>query len=576
MQDVVRDSRVGGELEALYREHGRRLWRAVRAYSGDPEVASDAVAEAFTQALGRGDEVRSALAWIWKTAFRVAAGELKARRRHAELPVDPVEAPVFEAQELLSSLQALSLMHGARSFCTTTAATHPERSPASWARPQPPFASTCTEDASGFGRSWRRRMADIRQRFGALDRLPAPEFEELMGRGPRHPRRGDRGTRALTVGIALVLSAAGVWLAVRAFSGVSSDRPGSEGSGEVLLSSALDGEGDMDLYVMNEDGSGLRQLTDLRWHEVGEWSPGGTKVAFTRWGARNGNVYVINADGSGLRQLTDLESMNLSGGGTSWSPDGSRILLEGAPYEEPTPKCSPPCRPLGLDGIYVIDADGTGLHGLTTGSFPSWSPDGSRIDFLRGIGEGSLYTIEADGSNERRITPPDVVVSDLSGRSWSPDGTRIAFGTFQFPLLASPAEESCELRSFLDCRYVEVVDIETGEVTRLTEGSDPLWSPDGQRIAFARQDGLYVMDADGSNIVQLHEERGSIRKPLNLGMSWSPDSKRIAFSASRGGTDGPLHIINVDGTGLRTFVPGSMEATPECCVVWRPVSDQTA
>jgi RNA polymerase sigma-70 factor (ECF subfamily) len=69
------------EIERLYRERGDRIWRGVLAFAGDPEVASDAVAEAFAQVLRRGDEVRDAERWVWRAAFRIAAGELKERRR---------------------------------------------------------------------------------------------------------------------------------------------------------------------------------------------------------------------------------------------------------------------------------------------------------------------------------------------------------------------------------------------------------------------------------------------------------------------------------------------------------------
>lgn len=100
---------VTDTLETLYLEHGQRLWRALLGYSGDPDVASDAVAEAFTQALRRGDEIRMALPWIWRTAFRVAAGELKSRARHAQLPAEGIEEAPSEAEELLSCLGALSV-----------------------------------------------------------------------------------------------------------------------------------------------------------------------------------------------------------------------------------------------------------------------------------------------------------------------------------------------------------------------------------------------------------------------------------------------------------------------------------
>lgn len=70
-------------VELVWREHGARLWRSLVAYTGDPEVASDAMAEAFAQALGRGDAVRDHAAWIWRASFKIAAGELARRPRSA-------------------------------------------------------------------------------------------------------------------------------------------------------------------------------------------------------------------------------------------------------------------------------------------------------------------------------------------------------------------------------------------------------------------------------------------------------------------------------------------------------------
>jgi RNA polymerase sigma factor (sigma-70 family) len=98
---------VASRLEAVYEEHGPRLWRAVYLYCGDREVASDAVAEAFAQALRRGD-LRSPDRWIWRAAFRIAAGDLARRTKEplafAELPY---ELP-YETTELLLALPRLS------------------------------------------------------------------------------------------------------------------------------------------------------------------------------------------------------------------------------------------------------------------------------------------------------------------------------------------------------------------------------------------------------------------------------------------------------------------------------------
>ena len=73
-------------VEAVYRADAERLWRAVYAYAGDAEIASDAVAEAFAQLLRRGAAVRDPAAWAWRTAFRIAAGALKVRGAAAPTP----------------------------------------------------------------------------------------------------------------------------------------------------------------------------------------------------------------------------------------------------------------------------------------------------------------------------------------------------------------------------------------------------------------------------------------------------------------------------------------------------------
>jgi RNA polymerase sigma-70 factor (ECF subfamily) len=83
----VDDLRVTGisDLERLYRESGDRLWWALFAYAGDGEIASDATAEAFGQALATPDVIRDPAAWVWRVAFRVATAELRTRRRRAQI-----------------------------------------------------------------------------------------------------------------------------------------------------------------------------------------------------------------------------------------------------------------------------------------------------------------------------------------------------------------------------------------------------------------------------------------------------------------------------------------------------------
>jgi RNA polymerase sigma-70 factor, ECF subfamily len=116
VQDAPVSAHTEGDLERLYREEGDRLWRALYAFAGDREVASDAMAEAFAQALRGGDSIRAPLPWVWKASFRIAAGELKARGRWRELvAAQETAAPQAEssAAELVAALARISPKHRA-------------------------------------------------------------------------------------------------------------------------------------------------------------------------------------------------------------------------------------------------------------------------------------------------------------------------------------------------------------------------------------------------------------------------------------------------------------------------------
>ena len=93
-------------IESCYREQRERLWRSLLLFAGDPEVAGDALAEAFAQAIRRGDEIRDLAAWVWRTAFHVARGELKRRRAGVPLP----ELPVEMAEETVDLTRALAML----------------------------------------------------------------------------------------------------------------------------------------------------------------------------------------------------------------------------------------------------------------------------------------------------------------------------------------------------------------------------------------------------------------------------------------------------------------------------------
>ena len=95
-------------VEAVFRRVHRRLWRSLLLFTGDAELASDAVAEAFAQVLRRGDGVEDVEAWVWRSAFRIAGGLVAARSSSTDLgAVDgstPLTGSLVEFLGLLGDL----------------------------------------------------------------------------------------------------------------------------------------------------------------------------------------------------------------------------------------------------------------------------------------------------------------------------------------------------------------------------------------------------------------------------------------------------------------------------------------
>jgi len=180
---------------------------------------------------------------------------------------------------------------------------------------------------------------------------------------------------------------------------------------------ASDRDGNFEVYVVNADGSGQRNLTRKPGFDSDPvWSPDGRKIAFVRTNsdgdgpARGHELYLMNADGSGQRMLA-------RGRAPAWSPDGRKIAFRSARD--------------GNGEVYVVNADGSGLQRLTrnpqSDGGPLWSPDGRKILFERsGHGNTEIYVMNADGSGQRNLTRTPTPARDTSP-AWSPDGRKIVF-----------------------------------------------------------------------------------------------------------------------------------------------------
>jgi RNA polymerase sigma-70 factor, ECF subfamily len=85
------------------------LWQAVLAFSRSEDIADEAVAEGFAQALRRGDDIRNVERWVWAATFAIARGLLAERSRGNSVPLsqDPSVDPVEPDVDLISALSRL-------------------------------------------------------------------------------------------------------------------------------------------------------------------------------------------------------------------------------------------------------------------------------------------------------------------------------------------------------------------------------------------------------------------------------------------------------------------------------------
>jgi Tol biopolymer transport system component len=275
------------------------------------------------------------------------------------------------------------------------------------------------------------------------------------------------------------------------------------------------------IFTANPNGAGVRQITHPKKYVADiepDWSPDGRRIVFQRiavtgCGPRceTDEIDVVSSDGSHLTRIAYdqpgkgcVENGRSAGGVCRavpvWSPDGKRIAFQC--QTQPSPGDP------GSSRICIMNPDGSAVHALpqqpATGlsdAAPSWSPDGKRIAFARGVGDQTaVFVMNADGSDARQVTP------------WS-------------------------LRA-----------------------GQPDWSPDGKRLVFySNWNGptnvsanVYTIGADGSGLVQLTHARGG--KVQHLSASFSPDGKWIAFSKTPGlgrAGNADVFVMRTDGTGVR-------------------------
>lgn len=347
------------------------------------------------------------------------------------------------------------------------------------------------------------------------------------------------------------------------FSGISRNsefRPGSVDKTKIAYSCVNGGKS---ICVMKRDGTEVVTLTDplTTDAESPRLSPDGRKILFLPEHPRSGGGYrytlgVINTDGTqaqllfdGLQSDTDIRNVFVAG----FSPQGDQIAFitfnENLPDAEGTT-------------LWVINTDGTGLAPLLTGDirvkfpdatwqlpapnpgmrFISYSPDGTKVavPYRRpGIDPASrVYLVNVDGSGFTSLDETGTDSQSAYEPVFSPDGARIAYRAYD--------------GNDYDIRTIKPDG--SGDALISDAGWDlqASFSADSSRIVFIGQrnqdDQVFVANADGSDLTMLTNDPGRKVTP-----SFSPDDAEIIFASSDNTVwqNYEINVVNADGSGRR-------------------------
>jgi Tol biopolymer transport system component len=269
-------------------------------------------------------------------------------------------------------------------------------------------------------------------------------------------------------------------------------------NGRIVVSSNRTGS--WQLHSVRPDGTGITQITSLPATDpaspgnafLPDVSPDGRRIVFSHDVGDDVELFVVNIDGTGLTRLTyDPGRFDAA---AHWSPDGTTIVF--ARESDQT----------HVNVIATMAAmPGAPIHELTTNIwdsfFPEYTPDGRRIMFDSQIGGlvAAVWTMNADGSHQRRLTdaPIEAGFSDIA-----PDGKRVAFINHQ----------NTSLRTSIFSMKVDGSAITRLTNAGPLHDVQPVYSPNGNKIAFVsdrlapageHDQDLYVMDADGTHITRV-------------------------------------------------------------------------
>lgn len=255
--------------------------------------------------------------------------------------------------------------------------------------------------------------------------------------------------------------------------------------------------------------------------------------------------------------------------------------------------------------VWIMNADGSRKRFLTEGSSATWSPDGTRIAFLRSGDPGGSQIHVRWMDDEGAISQITRLEKSPSGLRWSPDGRQISFSMdvdarnnwsiampsrpdgatwTAGPKIVERAVYRRDRQGYVDDSYSHlfVVSAEGGAVRQLTDGdwnhSSGEWTPDGREILFSslrvedaelqwRHSEIYSVEVASGTIRQLTNRRGPDSGPLP-----SPDGRLIAYLGDEWHEDTyrnrKIHLMNRDGSNSRV-ISGDFDQAPGD-MMWAP------
>ena len=300
-----------------------------------------------------------------------------------------------------------------------------------------------------------------------IDADPEARLDSLHAGARSRARR--RKAAGLTTGVAVALLVATVAWQMRP-GGARVAGAGSTLSGTMAYFSYDGGAPGMSVRARTFGGSDAEIVAVNNFSPV-EFSPDGTQLAYAQRAGDGTAMTVANADGSNAHEV----GHGLGAEQLSWSPDGTRLAFIARPGGD-----------VAGNDVSILDlvtGDVTRLPGADGYWWQqiAWSPDGSQIalagELLKPDSANGIYLLPLDGG---ALTPLKTDLNWTEFMDWSPDGTQLALSVRQSPMTSDPGDYQWD---------VAVINADGSGFTQLTNrpGWDnfPVWSPDGQWIAFS-------------------------------------------------------------------------------------------